>query len=209
MVAVNENGFPFLVPWEAFHRMDDFLSSRFSQATGLQLLSVFTSATGGIPLASQAAQLALVSLITSATGGLQLNKELTQSQALSLLASATGGVQLNKETTQTVVKQKAESAVALLQESTSIARKAVTGVLTPVPVGVSAVQLAAANVNRRAILIKNNSSSLFIGFNNTVTTSNGIPVGASATYSDSEYTGAYYGISTLTAQDIRVAEFFV
>lgn len=78
---------------------------------------------------------------------------------------------------------------------------------TTVSVGTSATQILASKITRRSFEIAHNgAATVFLGPDNTVTTSNGTPLLAYATYSRPGYTGAVFGIVASGTQDVRVGE---
>jgi len=81
-----------------------------------------------------------------------------------------------------------------------------------VTVADTATQILAANARRKGCLIRNNSSqTVYLGFDSSVTTSNGLPLGANETLMNSgqfeAYRGAIYGIVASSTSDVRYWDF--
>lgn len=75
-----------------------------------------------------------------------------------------------------------------------------------VTVGTSAVLIAAADLERRSILIQNlGAAAIFVGSDNSVTTANGIKVPAGGSYT-ADNTTTVYAISGAAGQDVRYSE---
>ena len=79
-----------------------------------------------------------------------------------------------------------------------------TGTTGQVTVGTTATLVAAANSNRRALIIVNNSgNSVYIGIDNTVTTTTGVELPTGAVLNVSRlfegYTGAIYAIAAVSS----------
>ena len=71
----------------------------------------------------------------------------------------------------------------------------------------TATLIKAANTNRKAILIKNNSTqNVFLGQNSSVTISNGQVIAPGETFFDDSYTGDIYGIVAGGSADVRYTE---
>lgn len=79
---------------------------------------------------------------------------------------------------------------------------------TAVSVGTSAVQIDQGTANRRYVLVMNNgTATIYVGKDNTVTTSNGIPVSAGSSLSlNLGPSLQLWGISGTAGQDVRVLE---
>lgn len=71
----------------------------------------------------------------------------------------------------------------------------------------AATLIKAANPNRKAILIKNNSTqNVYIGSNNSVSVSNGQVLAPGEAFYDDCYTGDIYGICAGGSADVRYTE---
>jgi hypothetical protein len=80
-----------------------------------------------------------------------------------------------------------------------------------ITVGATATLILGSNPNRRGAVIENNGTViLYIGFDSSVTTSNGIAIVAGGNYINSAdgecYKGAYYGITASSTCDCRYQE---
>ncbi len=74
-------------------------------------------------------------------------------------------------------------------------------------VGVVAGVLVAANASRKMLTIYNNGTvDIFLGVDNTVTVANGLLVAPGKSYNTEQYSGAFWAISSLAAQDARIFE---
>jgi hypothetical protein len=71
----------------------------------------------------------------------------------------------------------------------------------------SAAQILAANSSRiQAMICNNGTMTVYLGKDNTVTTSNGIPLGVGASLVDDATTDAWWGIVSTGTGDLRVLE---
>lgn len=71
----------------------------------------------------------------------------------------------------------------------------------------SAAQALAANTSRKEALIYNNGTmTVYLGKDNTVTTSNGLPLAPGATLRDDRATGAWWAIVASGTGDLRIVE---
>lgn len=76
-----------------------------------------------------------------------------------------------------------------------------------ITVGTTPTLVAAPNSARLAILIVNNSgSTIYVGVGTDLTTSNGIPIAAGASYFDQDSVDSYYGVIASATGDLRVLE---
>lgn len=74
-------------------------------------------------------------------------------------------------------------------------------------VGIAATQIVAENTERRAIDIFNNSATIiYLGFDNTVTLLDGMPLIPYTGVVYNGYQGEVWGISTVANTDIRTLE---
>lgn len=85
-----------------------------------------------------------------------------------------------------------------------------TGSYGTVSVGATATVIAAANSARKSLIIRNTSTgTVYIGYDSSVTTSNGFPVAQKDAYEINQtnlYTGAVYGIVASGTSDVRKME---
>jgi len=86
--------------------------------------------------------------------------------------------------------------------------KASLATYATVSIGTSAGVIKAANGDRKQITIENvhASNDLYIGGDASVTTANGIKIPAGGTFTTDAYTGAFYGIASGAATDVRYFE---
>lgn len=71
----------------------------------------------------------------------------------------------------------------------------------------AAASILAANASRKTALIVNAGSvTVYLGKDNTVTTSNGIPLAVGAAIEDDRSTDAWYGITASSTGDLRILE---
>jgi len=74
-------------------------------------------------------------------------------------------------------------------------------------VGTSATEVIPASTERKSLLVQNaGSGPVYVGFDSSVTTSNGVKVAAGGTYADDTYTGSIYVIAASGTQDVRFQE---
>lgn len=74
-------------------------------------------------------------------------------------------------------------------------------------VGVAAIILLSTNTSRNSFQIFNNSANtIYVGFTGSVTTILGFPIPSGAVWSDSEYVGDIYAISSVAGNNIRIME---
>lgn len=73
-------------------------------------------------------------------------------------------------------------------------------------VGTSAAQVAASNGARQKLTVRNNSSSakVYVGQDNTLTTSNGFPLGPGEGFTFEGTTAAIWAISDTASTDVRI-----
>lgn len=71
----------------------------------------------------------------------------------------------------------------------------------------SAASLVAANASRKSVTIHNAGTvTVYLGKDNTVTTTNGLPLAPNATLSDESSTDAWWGITGSGTGDLRICE---
>lgn len=71
----------------------------------------------------------------------------------------------------------------------------------------SASSIVAANASRKSVTIHNAGTvTVYLGLNGSVTSSNGLPLGAGATLSDDASTDAWYAITASGTGDLRIVE---
>ena len=76
-----------------------------------------------------------------------------------------------------------------------------------VSVADSATEIAASDTDRIQIIIRNEGSgTVFIGGNNSVTTSNGFPIKSNETLTIGDYNGIIYGIVASGTSDVSFSE---
>lgn len=74
-------------------------------------------------------------------------------------------------------------------------------------VGTTATEVLTATTGRKSLLVQNaGSGPVYVGFDNTVTTANGVEIAAGGTYADETYSGSVYVIAASGTQDIRFQE---
>ncbi|MDD3092429.1 MAG: hypothetical protein PHG80_12455 [Methanoregulaceae archaeon] len=101
-----------------------------------------------------------------------------------------------------------DNTMVSVDSSSAKGGKAATGTYNTVTVGGTAALIKAANPLRKAIEIQNTSANdLYIGTDSSVTTATGKKLKTDIIYVDTEYTGAWYGISGGANLDVRYQEF--
>lgn len=85
----------------------------------------------------------------------------------------------------------------------SVSQASTAGNFGAITVGTSATQIRAANTSRRSISIFNNGSvTVYVGYDNTVTVSNGMPIPPGGER-ELRVTSDVYGIAGTAGQDVR------
>jgi len=85
-----------------------------------------------------------------------------------------------------------------------MAKKALT---RPLTVGTSVIELVKENPTRKGLLVYNNgSATVYILSAQNLTTSDGIPVAAGASYENDNCTGEYWIVAESGTQNVRVEE---
>lgn len=86
------------------------------------------------------------------------------------------------------------------------------GSYNTVTVGTSATQIVASNTDRKGLIVANTSgtATLYVGPNNSVSTTNGLPVGTNGSLTlsglETAYRGDVFGISNAGNIDVRYWE---
>jgi len=78
----------------------------------------------------------------------------------------------------------------------------------PISVGVAATQILIDRATRTGFIIVNNSTKTVYLGGDAVSTVNGIPLGAGASYSNQDWKGSFYGIVAAGTADVRVEDFY-
>jgi len=87
--------------------------------------------------------------------------------------------------------------------------KAANASFKSVSCGTTATLLSGSRSYRGSVMLVNNSDiTVFIGYDNSVTVNNGIPLSPSAVWSEDRWSGDVYGIVASGSADIRVLELF-
>jgi hypothetical protein len=74
-------------------------------------------------------------------------------------------------------------------------------------VSTTAVEVVAASAGRQSILVQNTGPEpVYVGFDSSVTSANGVEIAAGGTYADETYAGALYAITASGGSDIRFQE---